>query len=148
MTDDEPTLSRRSILRNGAVATGALAAGGAVTGSVSGGLSSSAATSNKRGGRAQVDEEPDRNRPFTLSSMPESATRAASCMSGESADQTYLLYDIQYCDSDDDESDASMYVIPNEAELVQDETYVIRSIQECKANGNYKVAFGPARESC
>lgn len=148
MTDDEPTLSRRSILRNGAVAAGALAAGGAVTGSVSGDLSSSAATSNKRGGRAQVDEEPDRNRPFTLSSTPESATRDASCMSGESAEQTYLLYDIQYCDSEDDESDASMYVIPNEAELVQDETYVVRSIQACRANENYKVAFGPARESC
>lgn len=148
MTDDEPILSRRSVLRNGAVATGALTAGSAVTGSVSGGLSSDAAASNKRGGRAQVDEEPDRNRPFTLSSTPTSATRAASCMSGESADQTYLQYDIQYCDSDDDDSDASMYVIPNEAELAQDETYVIRSIQECKANDNYKVAFGPARESC
>lgn len=145
---DETTLSRRSILRNGAVAAGALAAGGAVTGSVSGGLSSSTATSNKRGGRAQVDEEPDRNRPFTLSSAPESATRSASCMSEEPADQTYLLYDIQYCDSEDDESDASMYVIPAEAELAQDETYVIRSIQKCKANENYKVAFGPAQESC
>ena len=148
MTDDEPTLSRRSILRNGAATAGALAAGGAVTGSVSGGLSSGAETANKRGGRAQVegDEAPDRNRPFTLQ-LSGTEPRGASCMSGESAEQTYLLYDIQYCDSDED-SDASMYVIPDEAELVESETYVIRSVQECKANENYKVAFGPARESC
>lgn len=106
-----------------------------------------AATGDKRGGRAQIDGEADRNRPFTLQ-LDGTDTRGASCMSARSADQVYLTYSIQYCDSNDDESDASMYVIPDEAELAPDETYVIRSIRPCRANDLQKVAFGPAQEDC
>lgn len=106
----------------------------------------SSATGNKRGGRAQIDGEADRNRPFTLQ-LSGSDTRNASCMSEESAMQAYLTYSIQYCDSDDDE-DAEMYVIPDEAELADLETYAIRSIQECRANDLRKVAFGPAPHGC
>ena len=137
MTDGQDTVSRRSVLRSSVVAAGAAAGGTVVAG---------AATGNKRGGRAQVDGEVDRNRPFTLQ-LSGGDQRPASCMSAESVVQTYLTYSIEYCDSDDDE-DAEMYVIPDDAELDEDETYVIRSVRECRANDLRKVAFGPARTDC
>jgi hypothetical protein len=90
--------------------------------------------------------EVDRNRPFTIA--PDGTdTRNASCMSAESAMQTYLTYRIQYCNSDDEE-DASLYVIPDEAELAPNEVYEIRSVTPCRANDLQKVAFGPSNESC
>ena len=138
MTDDQDTVSRRSVLRSSAVAAGAVGGGGVVA---------SSAVGNKRGGRAQIDGEVDRNRPFTLQ-LSGSNSRPASCMSEESAMQAYLTYSIEYCDSDDDDEDAEMYVIPDEAELAESETYVIRSIQECRANDLQKVAFGPAPHGC
>lgn len=144
MTDDQDTVSRRSVLRSSAVATGSLVAGAAVTGGVAG----VANEGGKRGGRAQAEGDVRRNEPFTLR-LEGMDTRGASCMSAESADQVYLTYDIWYCDSDeDDDSDATMYVTPDEAELVETETYVIRSVQQCRANDLLKVAFGPAPHGC
>lgn len=68
-------------------------------------------------------------------------------MSGNSAQQTYLTYSVAYCSSDDD-SDGTLYVIPDEAELVPDSTYVFRSSTPCRRNDLQKVAFGPSRTSC
>ena len=148
MTDDEHGVSRRSVLRNSAVAAGALAAGGAATGTAAGRIARSASESGrKRGGRAQVDGEVRRHEPFTLQ-LSGTDVRNASCMSAESAQQTYLVYDIQYCDSDDEEEDAQMYVIPEEAELVESEVYAIRSVRPCRESELDKVAFGPANEEC
>lgn len=110
-----------------------------------GGVVAGAATGEKRGGRAQVEGEPPRNARFTLSDTFTGATMSASCMADESADQAYLEYEIEYCDDDGDDT---MYVIPDEAALAQDETYVIRSVHECKATDNTLVAFGPARQDC
>lgn len=110
-----------------------------------GGVVAGAVTGDKRGGRAQVEGEPRRNARFTLSGSFTGATMSASCMADESAEQAYLEYDIEYCDGDDDDT---MYVIPEEAELAQDETYVIRSVQECKATDNTLIAFGPAQHDC
>ncbi|PSP97433.1 hypothetical protein BRC89_11370 [Halobacteriales archaeon QS_4_70_19] len=141
MTRDDTDVSRRSVLRKGAVTASALAVGSTVASG-----SAAADSAGKRGGRAQVDGEVDRNRPFTI--MPDGTdTRNASCMSAESAMQTYLTYRIQYCDSDDEE-DASLYVIPDEAELAPNEVYEIRSVTPCRANDLQKVAFGPSNESC
>lgn len=132
-------VTRRSVLKTGAATAGAVTIGAAAAGADEHGGSN-----EKRGGRAQVEGNPDRNRPFTLSDTPEEATMSASCMSGESAQQVYLEYGIEYCDSDNDESDDTMYVIPNEAHLSQDETYMFRAIQDCKATDNTLVAFGPS----
>ena len=146
MSDEQATLSRRSVLRSSAVAAGGLTTGAAVTGGATGIANESAATSGKRGGRGHVDGTADRNRPFTLR-LEGTDSRDASCMAEESAEQVYLTYSIQYCDSDDDE-DATFYVLPDEAELVETETYVIRSIRPCRASDLEQVAFGPAREDC
>lgn len=134
--------SRRSVLRTGAVA-GVLATGAAVGGAVA----QSNGEGGKRGGRAQADGRVRRGVPFTIT--PDGTDdRPATCMAGESAVQTYLTYDIEYCDSDDDESDATLYVIPDEAELVPTEDYIIRSKTPCRRNDLTKVAFGPSNESC
>lgn len=131
-------ISRRSVLRKAGVG-GVVVTGVGMTGAV-------ASRSEKRGGRAQVEGKVDRNRPFEIT--PEGTDmRPASCMSEHSADQVYLEYTVNYCGSDD-ESDATMYVIPDEAELVPDDTYVFRSSTPCRRNNLKKVAFGPAQTSC
>ena len=147
MTGRDSDVSRRKVLRNGAAAAGAVALGGAATGTAAGRFARAEAASQKRGGRAQVDGEVRRHEPFTLQ-LSGTDQRNASCMSGESATQTYLLYEIQYCDSEDDESDAEMYVIPDEAELVEQEVYAVRSVRPCRESELDKVAFGPANEEC
>lgn len=136
------------MLQKSAVAAGALTVGGATAGTVAGDVTDAGAQNGgKRGGRGQIDGTADRNRPFTL--QPEGTdTRNATCMSGESAMQTYLTYSINYCDSNDDDSDGTFYVIPDEAPLVESETYVIRSIRPCRTNDLEKVAFGPAQTDC
>lgn len=64
------------------------------------------------------------------------------------ADQVYLTYQVEYCDSNDDDADATLYVIPDEAELVETEVYAIRSIQECRDSDLQQVAFGPTNQEC
>lgn len=138
------SFTRRTVLRSGAVAGGALALGGAASGSAAA-TTVESESDEKRGGRGQIDGDADRNRPFTLADAPTGVARNASCMSEESAEQTYLEYEIQYCDSDDD-SDATLYVIPDEAELAQQEVYEFRAIQECRDSENQLVAFGPTNQ--
>lgn len=99
----------------------------------------------KRGGRAQVDGDTNRNEPWTLSSTPEGASRNASCMANQSAEQMYLEYNIEYCNSDDE---ATLFVIPDEAALAQQEVYEFRSIRPCRASENELVAFGPSNQEC
>lgn len=65
-------------------------------------------------------------------------------MSEESAQQMYLEYDIEYCNGDED----TMYVIPDEAHLQQDEVYAIRATEECDASDNTLIAFGPSERDC
>jgi nitric oxide reductase activation protein len=122
--------------------------GDAATGTAAGRfIRDGSGASQKRGGRAQVDGEVRRHEPFRLV-LDGADERNASCMSSESALQTYLTYSIEYCDSDDDEADATMYVIPDEAELVEDEVYAIRSVRPCHESELDKVAFGPTNEEC
>lgn len=140
---DNPTdtpVSRRKVLRTSAYAAGTLGVGVGATGNAA------AAEGGKRGGRAQVDGEVQRNKPFTIK-MEGTSMRNASCFSAESAMQTYIEYSINYCGSDDD-SDATLYIIPDEAELVPDETYVIHSVTPCRASDLSKVAIGPAQTDC
>lgn len=111
-----------------------------------GGVVARSSSGRKQGGRAQLDGEVERNRPFTLT--PEGTdTRNASCMAEESANQVYLTYTIQYCNSDDDE-DGTLYVIPDEAELLPDEVYEIHSTTPCRTNDLTMVSFGPSQQSC
>lgn len=164
MTSDElyDGVTRRSVLRTGAVTAGAVtigAAGAAANhddsdhdnngnGGNGNDGNGEGESDQKRGGRAQVEGDPQPNEPFTLSDSPTEATMSASCMSEESAPQVYLEYDIEYCNDDDDDNDDTMYVIPDEAELAQDEVYEFRSTQECKASDNTLVAFGPSNQDC
>lgn len=162
MTSDElyDDVTRRSVLKTGAATAGAITIGaagaaahhdddhegGGGNGSGDGNSSEGEGSDQKRGGRAQVDGDVRRNEPFTLSDSPSNITRGASCMSEESADQMYLEYDVQYCEDDDDET--TMYIIPDEAELAQDEVYEFRAVQECKATDNQLVALGPSNQEC
>lgn len=144
---DSDGISRRSVLRAGALTAGTLAVGGAAAGNAAAKAATNTAASGKRGGRAQLDGTVRRNEPFTL--VPDGTdVRNASCMSANSAMQTYLTYNITYCDSNDDESDGTLYVMPDEAELVSDLVYEIRSITPCRSNDLQKVAFGPSQQAC
>lgn len=157
MTSDElyDGVTRRSILKTGAATAGAVTIGAA---GAAAHHDEDHENGGKQGGRAQVEGEPRRNVPFRLSSTPESATMLnASCMSAESAQQAYLGYGIRYCDSDGDENedDDTMYVIPDEARLNEDQVYEFRSVQLCKEPGDgydsediHKVAFSPANHEC
>lgn len=156
MTSDElyDDVTRRSVLKTGAVTAGAVTIGAAGAAARhdddheegGGDGDEGEGSDEKRGGRAQVDGDVRRNEPFTLSDTPSSVARGASCMSEESADQMYLEYDVQYCEDDDDET--TMYIIPDEAELAQDEVYEFRAVQECKATDNQLVALGPSNQEC
>lgn len=138
MTDDhDDGVSRRSVLRKGAITAGAVAVGTVAT--------SGNAAAAKQGGRAQVDGTVNRNEPWTLSDTPTGATRNASCMATESAQQAYLEYTIEYCNSDDE---ATMFVIPDEAELAQEQVYEFRASRPCRATDNTMVAFGPSNQAC
>lgn len=135
MTAEElyDNVTRRSVLKTGAVTAGLATVGAA------------GAAANKRGGRAQVDGTIHRNEPWRLSSSPTGTDRNASCMSAESAPQTYLQYDIEYCNREDS---ATLYVIPDEAALAQQEVYEFRSVRPCRASDLEKVAFGPSNQDC
>lgn len=137
MTDSDDGVSRRSVLRKGAITAGAVAVGTVAT--------SGNAAAAKQGGRAQVDGTVNRNEPWTLSTGPSDISRHASCMATESAEQWYLEYDIEYCNSDDE---ATMYVIPDEAELAQDQVYEFRASRPCRANDLTMVALGPSDDEC
>lgn len=149
-------MTRRSVLEASAATTGAIAVGATTAGArymenpgegengENGESGENRGSDEKRGGRVQVEEEPRRNVPFELSDGPSGVTMGASCMSGESAPQGYLEYDIQYCDGEED----TMYVIPEEAELAQDEVYEFRAVQECKATDDWLAAFGPSNRDC
>lgn len=178
-TDTDDSVTRRDVLRTGAVTAGAVGLVTGASGSASAlivagpdsssdnraaadrgtgdgrstddtGTADSSGTGDgsdeKRGGRGQVDGDPERNRPFTLSSGPTGVSRHASCMAEQSQEQTYLEYDIQYCDDDDDED--TLYVIPDEATLAQTEVYEFRAIRPCRATNNELVAFGPSDQDC
>lgn len=141
------TISRRNVLRTTAVAAGAVVAGGAAAGNVAGEVAVGTMAGGKRGGRAQLDGTVRRNAPFTLM-VEGTEMRNASCHSGNSALQTYVTYSIGYCDSDDDEADGSLYMLPDEAELVPDEVYEIRAVQQCRASDLQMVALGPSNDPC
>lgn len=142
---DSGRFSRRSVLRTGAVVAGTVVVGGAAAAGAD--ADAAAAASDKRGGRAQLDGDARRNEPFTLT-MEGTSVRSASCNSAESATQTYIEYSIQYCDADDDESDGTLYILPDEAELAPQEVYEIRAIQPCRASDLQMVAMGPSNQSC
>lgn len=133
---DDGGITRRSVLRRGATAAGAVAGTAAVTGN--------AAAQDKRGGRGQIDGEARRNDPFTVGS-PGTTDRMASCMAADSATQTYLSYEITYCS---DGETATLYVIPDDAPLAPGEEYLIRSSVRCRATDNDRVAFGPSNQNC
>ena len=139
MVSDELSdgVTRRNVLKAGAATTGVVAMGAA-------GAAAQDGRYEKRGGRAQFEGDPQQRQRFQLSSNPTGIARNASCMAAESADQMYLEYDVEYCNGDED----TMYVIPDEAELEQDETYAVRATQECKDSDNTLVAFGPSRRDC
>lgn len=154
-------VTRRSVLKTGAATAGAVTIGAAGAAAhhdddhdeggngdnEDGNGDDNGGNGGKQGGRAQVDDEDDvrQNEPFTI--QPNGGDmRNASCMSEESEMQAYLQYDIQYCEGDDD--DATLYVIPDEAPLVQDQVYEFRAVQECKATDNQMVAFGPSNQEC
>lgn len=139
--------SRRSVLRTSAVVAGTVVVGGAAAaGSDGGDVDAAARAAGKRGGRAQLDGEVQRNEPFQLT--PEGTEmRNASCMSSESASQMYVTYSINYCGSDDD-SDGTLYMMPDEAELVPSDVYEIRAVQNCRTNDLQLVAMGPSNEAC
>ena len=151
MNDDRDSeqFSRRDVLRTSAVAAGTVVVGGAaVAGSSDSDVDAAAEAAGKRGGRAQLDGTVRRNEPFMIT-VEGTDTRNASCMSSESALQTYVTYTINYCDSDDDnEDDGTLYMMPDEAKLVDTEVYEIRAIQDCKANDLKMVAMGPSQASC
>lgn len=133
--------TRRNVLQKGAATTGAMVAVGA-------GASATVAA-DKQGGRGQVDGDVRENVPFTVTPKGDDNTvdRHASCMSGQSAMQVYLTYDIHYnCDTDDD--DATLYVLPDEAPLDTEEVYKIRSATPCRDSDLTLVAFGPSNEPC
>lgn len=142
--EHDESFTRRTILRRGAATAGAAAVG---TAAASGSAAAREGADEKRGGRAQLDGTADRNRPFTLT-LQGTDPRNASCMSGESAMQTYLKYQIDYCDSNDDDSEGTLYVIPDEAELNPEEVYEIRAIRPCRESSLERVAFGPSNASC
>lgn len=155
-TNDSNDVTRRTVLRAGAVTAGAVTIGAAGAAAhhdddhdeggdgENGENGEGGGSDEKRGGRAQVDDA-RRNEPFVLSSSPTGVSRHASCMSEESAQQTYLEYDIEYCESGDE---ATMYIIPDEAELAQEEVYEFRAVQECRATDNELVALGPSDSEC
>lgn len=99
----------------------------------------------KSGGRGQTSDPIHLKEPFTVSE-PEEVTRNASCMSDDSAEQEYLLYPFEYCDSSLD--GGTVCVIPDDSELDQDRVYEFRSEQECKATSSSKVSFGPSNVDC
>lgn len=148
MSDENSELSRRTVLRNAAGTAGTLALGGAaLSGQAAGAIETAATTGGKRGGRAQLEGTVRRNAPFTLM-VEGTEMRSASCMSSESALQTYVTYSIQYCDSDDDDADGTLYMLPDESELVPDEVYEIRAVQQCRDSDLQLVAMGPSNQSC
>lgn len=142
-TDPESeTLSRRSVLRTGGAAAGVLAVGGAAA--------SGTVLAGRRGGRALVDGT-IRDQPFEVE-RDGTKELGASCMSGNSAEQTYYVYDVSYCPPDD--VPCKMYVHPDEAPVDESQQYLFRSHKECKAATNEegdplkKASFGPSNKQC
>lgn len=137
-TDDlNDGVTRRSVLKTGAATAGVVTICAV-------GAAAQAGRDEKRGGRAQVEGNPQQNQRFEISDQPDGVFRNASCMAEESAQQLYLEYDVEYCNGGED----TMYVIPNEAHLQNDEVYAVRATEECKATDNTLVAFGPSEREC
>lgn len=139
---DAETLSRRRVLRTGATTAGLLAVGGvAATGSVLAG---------RRGGRALVDGDFYLDDPFTVCHEGE-IEMGASCMSGASAEQTYHVLSIEYCE---DPGTCTIYVHPDEADVDSDGLYSFRSGKDCTSATNdegdplVKASFGPSNREC
>lgn len=137
-TQESEAFSRRSVLRTGGTAAGVLAVGGvAASGTVQAG---------QRGGRALFTGTFKRNAPFTVFNEGE-AYLSASCMSGNSAEQRYFEYDVDYCDG----GTCTMYVHPDEAPVDDEgEFYEFRSgAKDCKdGSGLQKTSFGPSKKGC
>jgi hypothetical protein len=140
-------LTRRTVLRKGATAAGAAVAGGAA-------VSGTAAAAEKRGGRAQINDDEGgddvrRDEPFTVEMMG-TVPWDASCKSEQSAMQTYVAYEVTYCDMEMnmDDDQVMIYVLPDEAQLADTEVYEIHSITSCPANDLARISFGPSNESC
>jgi hypothetical protein len=92
-------------------------------------VSGTAAAAEKRGGRAQINDDEGgddvrRDEPFTVE-MTGTVPRDASCKSEQSAMQTYVAYEVTYCDMEMnmDDDQVMIYVLPDEAQLVSTEVY-------------------------
>lgn len=145
MTDkdtESETLSRRRVLRTTGTTAGVLAVGGVAA--------SGTALAGRRGGRALVDGT-IRDEPFEVERTGEEDL-GASCMSGNSAEQRYVVYDVSYCPPD--EVACTMYVHPDEAPVDSSRMYLFRSHKECKSATNedgeplQKASFGPSNKRC
>lgn len=141
-TDDQAgELDRRTLLK----LTG-VAAGGTVA--MSGVVSAKRGNDNrggKSGGRGQTSDPVFLDEPFTVSD-PDTVTRNASCMSGNSARQKYLEYSYEYCDSG--LQGGTICVIPDDSALNEDRVYEFRSEQACRDTDSTKVSFGPSNSEC
>lgn len=133
---ESETLSRRRVLQASGATAGVLAVGGvAASGTVLAG---------RHGGRALVDGT-IRDQPFEVERTGEEDL-GASCMSGNSAEQRYVVYDVSYCPPDD--VPCTMYVHPDEAPVDPSRLYLFRSHKECKASDLVKASFGPSNKRC
>lgn len=134
---ESETLSRRRVLQASGATAGVLAVGGvAASGTVLAG---------RRGGRALVDGVVRRNEPFTVDRTG-TEDRGASCMSGDSAEQTYVVYDVDYCN----DGVCVMYVHPDEAPVDDGGVYEFRSpAKDCRDGSSLlKTSFGPSKQRC
>lgn len=137
MSPDSPTIDRRAVLKKTTGAAAVLTIGSVAT--------SGTALAGRRGGRGLVDGNVRLDLPFEVEKQG-TESLGASCMSNNSAEQEYHVYEVAYCPPDS--NTCIMYVHPNEAEVDTDEQYMFRSKKECKANDLVKAAFGPSNEEC
>lgn len=122
----------------------------AVVLTVGGVAASGTVMAGRGGGRALVDGT-IRDKPFEVERTGKE-NLDASCMSGNSAEQTYYEYDVSYCPPDD--VPCTMYVHPDEAPVDSGQQYLFRSHKECKSATNddgeslQKASFGPSNTQC
>lgn len=135
-------VSRRRVMKVGAATAGATTLGFAISGTARQG----GRGGGKSGGRGQTSDEIRLNVPFTVE-FDQVVERNASCMSDESAQQEYNQYVYTYCDEED--SDKTFCVIPDDSDVNENRTYEFRSVQDCKGSGfSEKFSFGPANSDC
>lgn len=137
MSPDSPTIDRRAVLKKTTGAAVALSIGSVAT--------SGPALAGRRGGRGLVDGNVRLDLPFEVEKQ-RTELLGASCMSRNSAEQEYNVYEVAYCPPDGDT--CIMYVHPNEADVDPNEQYVFHSRKECRANDLVKAAFGPSNKEC